>query len=384
MMMWRRSFSLVLIPWVTVGVVHAADHVLIFAGQSNMGGKGTANSVLAPELQGEIPNVAGFYCNAWDTVGGAPEPFGMDVYVDGRFRKDWATVRRIDGTYMAGGTWQPYSYWKQRWVGNSQTGLFTYVKGDRSMMFWHIGLNPGEPWANAASFRSGEPVRQYGPELMAIHAIHAVRPDDTLAVVKYAPGGTSLAKDWNPEDPAGCYAAMKAWVRCALEARPGARIAGFFWLQGENDALSAEQAASYRSNLERLLAAIRKDFEVPDLPVVIAKIHPGDPDRNYGVVYGAGTNGITAVRMAQDAVAAADPRRIRVVETSDLSLLHQEWNQWKALHQPVISPHHKDDAILDDMMTGEYNAPLHFSAEAIRTIGTRMGEAWLGLYEGRE
>ena len=78
------------------GRLEAADKILVFAGQSNMGGKGTANTTLPPELAGEVPNVVGFYCNAWDTVGGAPEPFGVDVYPDGRFRFNWATARRDD------------------------------------------------------------------------------------------------------------------------------------------------------------------------------------------------------------------------------------------------------------------------------------------------
>jgi hypothetical protein len=358
--------------------LEGAENILIFAGQSNMGGKGTANTDLPADLAGDVPNVVGFYCNAWDTAGGEPEPFGMDLYPGGRFRFDWATVRREDGTYLAGGTWQPYSYWKQQWVGTSRTGSFTYVKGDRSMVFWHIGLNPGEPWANAAAFHSGEPVRQYGPELTAVHAIHAARPDSLFGVVKYAPGGTSLAKDWNPNDPAGCYAAMKDWVNCALASRPGAKVAGFFWLQGESDALNQRHASDYQANMERMIKRLRADFSAPDLPVIIAKIHPGDAERNYGYVFCGNSDGINAVRAAQDAVAAGDPQRVRTVETSDLILLHKEWNQWKA-HHPVQAPHHKDDASHDDVMTGSYVAPLHFDSAGIQEIGWRMGKAWLTL-----
>lgn len=358
--------------------MEANERVLIFAGQSNMQGKGTANSAPPANLQAVVPNVQGFYCNAYDDTGGVPEPYGMDLYPAGGFRYDWATAKATDGAYYAGGTWQPYAFWKQSWEGTSRAGPYTYTKGTTSLLFWHLGLNPGEPWANAATFHSGEPVQEYGPELMVAQTVHAARPDETFGIVKYAPGGTNLAESWNPTNPVGSYAAMKAWVQCALASRPGATVAGFFWFQGESDA-NTKYSPHYYANLTNLIAQVRADFGEPNLPIVIAMTHPGDPARNYGAVYSGSTDGIETVRAAQAAVAAADPAHIRTVETADLSLLHQEWNQWKALHGPVVPPHHKDDAVLDDMMNGPYNAPLHIDAAGIQTIGVRMGRAWLAL-----
>jgi ferric-dicitrate binding protein FerR (iron transport regulator) len=352
----------------------APEHLLlIFAGQSNMEGKGTANtaSKLTEKEKATIPNVKGFYCNALPDKSKA-DPWGLKLYDQkGKFWFNWATWK--DATFPAvNGTWQDYAYWKGGWKGTEQ-----YDHGDKGE-FWYLGLNPGEPWSNAAKFTSGETVQEYGPEYEVARAVAAAHPKVTIYIVKYAPGGTALADQWDLNDTwkgYGAYAAMKQWVDCALAAEPKAKVAGFFWLQGESDAVKGDYAKDYESNLTELFAKVRKDFNAPKLPVVIAKIHPGHTERNYGTVWSGGKKGIDAVRAAQAKVAAA-VGNADVVETSDLKLLTKEWNQKKGKDRKTFN-----DAVLVDLMEKDkYLAPVHFDADGIRTIGKRMGEAWLKLH----
>ncbi len=406
------------------------EKILIFAGQSNMEGHGTPNTAsnLTAGQKAEIPNVYGFYSNASDTdgnipsgpdPGGTPDPYGLYVYVNfpGYNQLTWATATTTNGARYegghwlpgygqskagaalrgvpyAGGSWHPYAYWRQRYTGWTRVGPVDFNK---SASFWYIGLNPGETWANATSFSSGEPVQEYGPEFMVAHVVHAANPTGIYNIVKYAPGGTDLADDWNPDNPSGCYNGMKQWVAEALKQKPGAEIAGFFWLQGESDAISSG-AADYYANLTNLIARVRADFGVPNLPVVIAKISPGNPpdsrqnpadypnfpnqvlwtNSNYGIYYTGSTNGISLVRDAQGAAAANDPQRVRTIDTADLPLLSHEWVTARTLNHALT----KAPAVAGvrlNVITNQYYAPLHFDDAGIRTIGERMGQAWLAL-----
>jgi hypothetical protein len=356
------------------GHAQEPEHLLlIFAGQSNMEGKGTSNtaSKLTDKERAVIPNVKGFYCNALPDKG-KPDPWGLKLYDEkGKFWFNWATWN--DKTFPAvNGTWQDYAYWRDRWKG-----AHDYVHGPMGE-FWYLGLNPGEPWSNAARFTSGEDVKEFGPEFEVARTVAAVHPRATIYIVKYAPGGTALADQWDLNDTwkgYGAYAAMKQWVDCALGAEPKAKVAGFFWFQGESDAIKGDFAKDYENNLTELIAKVRKDFNTPKLPVVIAKIHPGHTERNYGMVWSGGKKGIDTVRAAQAKVAAA-VGNADVVETSDLKLLTREWNQKKGKERKTFN-----DAVLVDLMEKEkYLAPVHFDAEGIRIIGKRMAAAWLELH----
>ena len=353
----------------------AEDVLLVFAGQSNMEGKGTTNtaSKLTEKEKAAIPNVKGFYSNALLDKG-KPDPWGLKLYNDkGQLWYNWASWKDKGAKEpLVGGTWQDYAYWKNAWKGAAD-----YDHGDKGE-FWYLGLNPGEPWSNAAKFTSGEDVKEYGPEFEVARAVAAARPKDSIYIVKYAPGGTALADQWDLTDSwkgYGAYAAMKQWVDCAIAAKPGLKVGGFFWLQGESDAVKGDHAKDYEANLTELVKKVRKDFDAPKLPVVIAKIHPGHPDRNYGVVWGGGKKGIDTVRAAQGKVAAS-VGNADIVETNDLKLLTKEWYQKKGKDRKTFN----DGVLLDLMDKDKFLAPVHFDADSIRTIGKRMAEAFLNLH----
>lgn len=374
------KISLVLAILTGAGIpAAAADRILIFAGQSNMVGIGSANVPPSTADQAVIPNVQGFYTNSycdgvgssWDPGRTAPERFGEHSYIsyeggDYGNAARWATAPYSTsvGQRTVGGTWQPYQWWKPTWVGkNPLTGAdYTYIKtsgaGTRGLgEFYNIGINPGDAHSNANDYNNSPQVtiRIYGPELGAARAISAAYPADRFWIVKYAYGGMSLAAkpgyDWSPTSANECYQGMKEWVRAAQNSLPGAAagatIAGFFWMQGENDAGVTADANAYNTNLTALLAQIRTDFGT-NLPVVIGKVHPSCPG-------GAGT---VAVRAAQDAVAIADGHAV-AVETSTLTIVNPEWSGGNAGIQ----------------VAGVY----HFDAASIVRLGNSMGTAWASL-----
>jgi Carbohydrate esterase, sialic acid-specific acetylesterase/Bacterial Ig-like domain (group 3) len=387
---------------VLVHVVNpSGERILVFCGQSNMEGHGTPNTLssVPPYLTTNIPNIYGFYANEMDVIGGSPETQGESIYTS--IEPFWASVKTnvnvVAGYYtnvpIAGGTYQPYSFWKNSWIGYTRTSPsdgsrrpFTFTKGGTNLTYWATGLNPGEPWANANLFSSGEDVKEYGPELTVAWALHTNRPNETFYIVKYAPGGTSLVQDWNPSNVNGRYNAMKQWVETAMQERPGSQIAGFFWLQGESDASSG---VTYYANLTNLIANVRQDFGVTNLPFVIAKIHPGNPqdpgpnqalwtNSNYGIQYYGSTNGVNNVRLADDQ-AAATLSAVRSVETSDLGpLLMYEWLQASVVNKS-LSGLAANAAVHWNTVTNAKWAPIHFGPADIQTIGTRMGQAWLSL-----
>jgi autotransporter-associated beta strand protein len=393
-----------------------------------------------PSYTGIISNVYGFYSNPSDTdgtsitnsppfapgtdPGGTPDPYGLYLYVNnydnsynictwmaatttngvtyagGSWLPGYGTAKEgstANGVYYAGGSWLPYSYWKQSYVGWTRKGPVTFNKTGN---FWYMGMNPGETWANATSYSTGETVQEYGPEYMVAQTLHAAYPTNVFNIVKYAAGGTSLNVNWDPAASNSYYDGMKRWVQAALRQKPGAQIAGFFWLQGESDAIDTSTnnaSGNYFSNLTNLIAHVRADFGVANLPVIIAKISPGNYDSwqnsaefpnftnqgswtnsNYGIYFTGSTNGIAAVRSAQDAAAATDPLHIRTVDTADLPLETYEWFTAHTFNRSLT----KSPAVAGvhyNVVTNQYYAPMHFDGPGIQTIGTRMGQAWLAL-----
>lgn len=180
----------------------------------------------------------------------------------------------------------------------------------------------------------------FGPELSACTPALTWRVHTLVAAVKLAYGSTSLAADWSPQREGGLYRLLLGRVALAEQRfraqYPDARLspAGFFWLQGESDALSAVQAEAYERNLHELIKHIRADLGEPELPVVVGRIR-----REGGWPYAE------QVRTAQEHVAAALPR-VALVDTDRLEL----------------------DA---DMA--------HFSSRGTLTLGRLMGEAYVAL-----
>jgi len=171
-----------------------------------------------------------------------------------------------------------------------------------------------------------------------------------VGIIKVTFNGTGLAQsnkpDWNTGS-AELFQILLERIRLAVQELPshlGARLAGFFWLQGESDALEGpdqpNQANGYERNLNDLIRQVRLELRQPELPVVIARISPPESTRNGRLFSYRHT-----VREAQSRLARGN-RKIAQVNTDDL-------------------PRQEDD--------------LHFTEKGQSILGRRFVEAWLKL-----
>lgn len=123
-----------------------------------------------------------------------------------------------------------------------------------------------------------DPQGGFGPELMVGKTISDALGGQLVAEAKYAVDGTNLYQQWNPNTQGSLYYAMLTRVQDALKnlpvQQPGVtgRVAGFFWMQGESDALAGRTTEEYQADLTDLIAHVRTDFGDPDLPFVFGRI----------------------------------------------------------------------------------------------------------------
>lgn len=185
----------------------------------------------------------------------------------------------------------------------------------------------------------------FGPEFEAANVLaHALSSD--IALVKVAAGGTPLAMasglDWDPASANELYDRLLANIRTAQNDLAGSgrsvELAAMFWMQGEQDAKSGNQAgggaplpqpvtaSSYQENLTTLVVRLRTDLGTPNLPFFIGQINIGDdpnivttPDSSHNTAFGEWDYTET-IQAAQLAVATADPNAY-LVETSGLTHL---------------------------------------------------------------
>lgn len=131
--------------------------------------------------------------------------------------------------------------------------------------------------------------RTFGPEIGFAHALAKAWPDKRIGIVKQAVGGTGImawAPEWNEADAAMTNDAHKGALykkligkTLAAKKAGNVEIRGFLWLQGGKDMIAMETAERYADNLKTLVAAIRRDLGIADLPVLIGTYRQGDiPD----------------------------------------------------------------------------------------------------------
>ena len=115
---------------------------------------------------------------------------------------------------------------------------------------------------------------------------------EQVLLIKYAPGGQSLyvnfrppgagmpqGKGIKPEDVGRQYRALVGYVHETLanlkkhfpayDERAGYEIAGFVWFQGFNDMFDETGRKEYGKNLVCLIRDLRKEFNAPNMKVVV-------------------------------------------------------------------------------------------------------------------
>ncbi len=189
--------------------------------------------------------------------------------------------------------------------------FFFRVEGPHPWEDQLIALKPGSPEFSQTNF--------FGPEItfgrdMADY--YASDPDTSVAIIKYANGGTRLYDQWAaPSGPE--YVHFQNTVDAGMAALRAAypsdtvEIAGMIWMQGENDASSDVYADVYESRLKSFITDVRTRYGA-DLPFVIGRLSANQTGLSYPA-------GLQKVMAAQTAVAAGNTRT-GLVDTDSFSL----------------------------------------------------------------
>jgi acetyltransferase-like isoleucine patch superfamily enzyme len=200
------------------------------------------------------------------------------------------------------------------------------------------------PSADSPNLRDGlnRTGGSFGPEISTGKTISNALGGALVAEVKLAVSATALFDRWNP-DGGDLYASMVARVNQSiadLQIQLGQTgyVAGFFWMQGESDALSDEFRDDYAANLRNLIAAVRHDLNNPNLPFVFGQIINFDPANQTS----------TVVRAHQQAVADDDT----VTNTAFI--------------------------LTDDLGHHDF---IHFNGQGIYTMGERFGAGYLSIVD---
>ncbi|MCP3904106.1 MAG: sialate O-acetylesterase [Planctomycetes bacterium] len=156
-----------------------------------------------------------------------------------------------------------------------------------------------------------------GPELTFARKVKG-SSSGPIAIIKSTQGGTNLAVDWDPDNPAGAqlYERTMTLMQTALTDLTNDGIAwtleGVLWHQGENDMLNNEYVAQYGARLTNLIARFRADLAVPDLKWFVG----ATSDKCiWGMDF---RDNMQILRSQQLAAAAADPL-VHFVATSHLA-----------------------------------------------------------------
>lgn len=143
-------------------------------------------------------------------------------------------------------------------------------------------------WTHLQPQRGRFEAGYFGPEIILARRLaeHYSHAGESVAIFKYAQGGTSLAVDWKAPGDGGLYDRMVAELHQAVKLleNSGHEVVyeGFFWVQGESDARDDDSAAAYHYRLQRLIDDLKlKVLRAPELPVVLGvdEQHPNVQQR---------------------------------------------------------------------------------------------------------
>jgi hypothetical protein len=153
-------------------------------------------------------------------------------------------------------------------------------------------LRPGHGGGFYFDGKENYPSGNFGIEMSFAAHLKALYPNERIAIIKYARGGSSidsLAKGeygcWEPDyvgtNGINQYDHFLSTLNYAMSVHDidgdgqsdELLPSGILWMQGESDsAFSIAIANRYEQHLKRLMDLIRASFRNPDLPVVIGKI----------------------------------------------------------------------------------------------------------------
>ena len=144
---------------------------------------------------------------------------------------------------------------------NASGRVFTgYTSDPRDALVDYYYRTDGPPATDVTSGGEFVPLAPlasgyYGPEIQIGRSL--VDLNYNPAIIKVSDGASPLATDWNSQTPGPLWSHWVSDVTDALgdiiTRGDQVRLQGFFWMQGENDALVQSYADAYETNFNNLL-----------------------------------------------------------------------------------------------------------------------------------
>lgn len=136
---------------------------------------------------------------------------------------------------------------------------------------WKPALDPLDAATGQVDPVSADPSAGVGPGLFFARDMRRTGAR-AIDLVPCAKGGSAIAR-WAPAPGRDTlYGSCRARI-----AEAGGRPAGILWYQGEADTRTPELAASWAGRFAAMVAAFRRDFNAPRLPVVVVELSDRDP-----------------------------------------------------------------------------------------------------------
>ena len=174
-------------------------------------------------------------------------------------------------------------------------GLFPYLLDDdgdwtvrKDVYYKDVRLGDGNRHGFLSPLSNGG--RSVGPEVGLGHVL-GYHEDAQVLLIKSAQGNRTLGFDFRPpssgrlepdnENEGYEYRRMIEGVRRTLDnienfipdyQGQGYELAGFAWWQGHGDRFDDKMIETYEENLANLINDVREEFDVPDLPAVVATV----------------------------------------------------------------------------------------------------------------
>jgi hypothetical protein len=208
----------------------------------------------------------------------------------------------------------------------------------------------------------------FGPEIGLSLGIQKVLPDEKIAVIKYAEGGTGIARsvdyqdyipalkdfddkgrNWYPPTEGkavgSLYKSLIENIQNALAALKSQglnyEIDGFLWMQGEHEAgISKKMASDYGKLLTIFRESIRHDLNIKELPFIVGEIN-------------SHTWAFADIARNNQASACQKDPHSRLIKTTDLS-------------------------------RGSIGGAAHFDADGMLTLGERFANGMLLFLKGKD
>jgi hypothetical protein len=218
--------------------------------------------------------------------------------------------------------------------GQSNMNTFRHTLDELKKGYPNLEIPTRNIWYVEAGFRGGLPKENGGWGVETPFGIDMAKDiKSPVLLFKSNQGGTTLTKDWRPPSTVKRSGGEVGYLYnrmirrlhnmikdvetiCPPVKERGYEIAGFVWFQGESDACDSDPEVwkDYKEKLRELIADVRSDVGVPNLPFLIVQINniplwDGTPDKPKG---GA------IIREAEKKVAEEDPKGVWI-STSNLS-----------------------------------------------------------------